>query len=233
MGLQFRQRVRVRFDKQGLLRFISHRDLMRLFERALRRAGLPLAVTQGYNPHPRLSFPLALGTGMAGENEVMEFELCEWMPLGAVREALTRQLPPGLLLRDLRAVSPQGSTTVTAIRYQVRFLGPPPVTDDQVASLLVRESIPVGRTRKGEPKTVDIRPFLTRLHLEGDCLSVECAVRDGSTTRPEEVLAALGVDVEAWLPRMEMARTQTVLAEPAEAAGPPRPAGRRPPRSRR
>lgn len=229
----FRQRVRVRFDKEGLVRFISHRDLMRLFERSLRRAGLPLAVTQGYNPHPRLSFPLALGTGMAGENEVMEFELCEWMPLGGVREALARQLPPGLLLRDLRAVSPQGTTIVTAIRYQVRFLASPPVSDDQVAALLVRESVPVSRTRKGEPKTVDIRPFLAGLRLEGNCLTVECAVRDGSTTRPEEVLAALGVDVEAWLPRMEMARTQTVLAEPTEAAGAPRPGGRRSARPRR
>jgi radical SAM-linked protein len=170
---------------------------------------------------------------MAGENEVMEFELSEWMPLGAVEGVLSRQLPAGLRLQELRAVSPQRTTTVTAIRYRVRFLEPPPVTDDQVASLLVRESIPVGRTRKGEPKTVDIRPFLTRVCLEGQSLSLECAVRDGSTTRPEEVLAALGVDVGAWLPRMEMTRTETVLAEPTEAAAPPRPAGRRAPRSRR
>jgi radical SAM-linked protein len=170
---------------------------------------------------------------MAGENEVMEFELCEWMPLATVGEALARQLPEGLLLRDLRAVSPHGRTAVTAIRYQVRFLAPPPVTDDQVATLLVRESVPVGRTRKGEPKTVDIRPFLTGLRLEGQCLSVECAVRDGSTTRPEEVLAALGVEVGAWLSRMEMTRTQTVLAEPTEAAGPSRPGVRRSARPRR
>jgi len=215
----FRERLRVRFCKQGLVRFISHRDLMRLFERALRRAGLPLAMTQGYNPHPRMSFPLALGTGMVGEDEVMEFELREWLPPATVREALARQLPADLRLRELRAVNPKGGAAVAAIRYRVRFLGPPPITEDRVAALLVRGSIPVRRVRKGQEKTVDIRPFLSRLSLEEGALVMECAVKQGSTTRPEEVLAALGVDVVAWLPRMELTRTETVLVEEGERQG--------------
>jgi len=221
----FRQRLRVRFDKGGLLRFISHRDLMRLFERALRRAGLPLAMTQGYNPHPRLSFPLALGTGMVGLNEVMEFELREWLPPGRIREALAPQLPPDIRLRELQAVSPRQKAAVTAIRYRVRFLQPPPISEDQVAALMVRDSIPVRRRRKGEEKTVDIRPFLRRLSLRDGELLMECAVKEGSTTRPEEVLEVLGLDLATWLARMEMVRTETVLAEPQ--AGPRRP-GRRP-----
>jgi len=224
----FRQRLRVRFEKRGLLRFISHRDLMRLFERALRRAGLPLATTQGYNPHPRLSFPLALGTGIVGEKEVMEFQLREWLPPAAVRQALARQLPPGIHVAELQPVAPGGGSSVTAIRYQVRFLEPAPVTEDQVAGLWVRERIPVRRRRKGEDKTVDIRPFLTGLRLQGETLIIECAVLEGRTTRPEEVLEALGVEVAEWLPRMELARTDVVLAEPSPATT--RPGGMRGPR---
>lgn len=224
----FRQRLRVRFRKEGLLRFISHRDLMRLFERALRRSVLPLAMTQGYNPHPRISFPLALATGMVGDDEVMEFELCEWLPPARVREALAAQLPADIGLRELRAVDPRGGASVTSICYSVRFLQPPPISEDQVAALLVRKSIPVERRRKGEQKTVDIRPFLTRLRLDGDVLVLECAVQQGSTTRPEEVLEALGLDVTAWLARMEITRTETVLAEAAQESGRARtPGGRR------
>ena len=229
----FRQRLRVRFDKKGLLRFISHRDLMRLFERALRRAGLPLVMSQGYNPHPRISFPLALGTGMAGENEVMEFELQEWLPAASVREALAREVPPDIALRELRAVRPGGGSTVTSISYRVRFLESPDVTEDRVSALLLRESIPVSRRRKGAEKTVDIRPFLDRLRLEGDTLLIQCAVDEGSTTRPEEVLQTLGMNVADWLPRMEMTRVETVLVDRAEKpTGPGRSSNRRGPQTK-
>jgi len=210
----FRQRLRARFHKKGLLRFISHRDLMRLFERALRRAELPLAMTQGYNPHPRLSFPLALGTGMVGLNEVMEFQLAEWLPPSAARRALQAQLPSEIVLQELTPVSARGGTTVTGICYEVTFDAKPPITADDVAALVVKERIPVRRQRKGETRVVDIRPFLERLTLQGDTLTIRCRVDNGSTTRPEEVLDALGVDVGTWLGRMRIARTDTVLNEP-------------------
>jgi len=230
----FRQRLRVRFDKKGLLRFISHRDLMRLFERALRRAALPLAMTQGYNPHPRISFPMALGTGIAGEDEVMEFELQEWLPATAVRESLALQLPPGITLREVRAVRPGGGSTVTGISYRVRFLQEPSLTKERVRALLQQRSIPVRRRRKGADKDVDIRPFLKDLRLDGDVLTMDCCVDQGSTTRPEEVLQSLGVDVAGWLPRMEMTRVETVLVDRTEEPrGPGRSTGRGRPQTKR
>ena len=185
-------------------------------------------MTQGYNPHPRISFPLALGTGMVGEHEVMEFQLREWLPPASVRERLTRELPPDIVIRDLDPVSPRGGAVVTALRYRVRFLGTPPVSEDELAELLVHDRILVRRQRKGGEKTVDIRPFISRLRLQGDILTMECVVNQGSTTRPEEVLEALGVDVAGWLGRMEIVRTDTVLAEPQGARGDgSRPVGRR------
>ena len=72
-----RHRVRIRFCKQGDLRWIGHRDLMRCMERLFRRAALPLGMSQGFHPKPRMSFPAALAVGIAAMDEVMELELAE------------------------------------------------------------------------------------------------------------------------------------------------------------
>ena len=69
---------RIRFEKAERMRFLSHHDLMRLFERAFRRTGLPLRMTEGYNPHPVISFPTALALGIESLDEVVEFELSRW-----------------------------------------------------------------------------------------------------------------------------------------------------------
>ena len=93
-GLVVRLRVRIRFSKQGDLRFIGHRDLMRCFERLFRRAGLALSFSQGFHPKPRMTFPLALAVGIEGIDEVMEVELAETSRGGAFRR-LAPQAPPG------------------------------------------------------------------------------------------------------------------------------------------
>ena len=74
---------RIRFTKTGRMRFLSHHDLMRLFERALRRTGLPLRMTEGYNPHPIISFPTALGLGIESLDEVLEFDVTKLQTDGA------------------------------------------------------------------------------------------------------------------------------------------------------
>jgi len=91
-----RQRVRMRFCKQGDLRLIGHRDLMRCLERLFRRAGLPLAMSQGFHPKPRMTFPSALALGIEGVDEVLELELTESPPAEELLQRLTPHAPPGL-----------------------------------------------------------------------------------------------------------------------------------------
>jgi radical SAM-linked protein len=101
-----RPRVRIRFRKQGDLRWISHRDLVRVFERLMRRAGLRLGMSEGFHPKARMTFPSALALGVEGLDEIMEFELAE--PLGAdeIARRLAEQAPAGLSLNEVRLMEP-------------------------------------------------------------------------------------------------------------------------------
>ncbi len=99
-----RDKVRLRFRKDGALRLLSHHDLMRCFERMLRRAALPVRQSQGFHPKPRLVFALSLPLGVIGCEEVVELELDEILPPEEVRERLVRQAPPGLDILSLRRI---------------------------------------------------------------------------------------------------------------------------------
>jgi radical SAM-linked protein len=101
-----RQRVRVRFRKQGDLRWISHRDLVRAFERLMRRAGLRLGMSEGFHPKARMTFPSALALGVEGLDEVMEFELAEPLDAEELARRLTAQAPAGLSLTEVRLMEP-------------------------------------------------------------------------------------------------------------------------------
>src|SRR5947209_19229041 len=90
-----RHKVRIRFRKAGDLRLVSHHDLMRCFERMLRRAGIPFQSTQGFNPKPRLVFALSLALGIVGHEEVADLELTEDLSAEEVQGRLAPQAPPG------------------------------------------------------------------------------------------------------------------------------------------
>ncbi len=91
-----RQRVRIRFTKQDDLRWISHRDLMRVWERLFRRAGVALSMTEGFHPKPRINFPSALAVGIAGLDELLEVDLAEQHTADSLQAAIQPELPPGM-----------------------------------------------------------------------------------------------------------------------------------------
>ncbi len=103
-----RPRVRIRFCKQGDLRLIGHRDLMRCLERLTRRAGLGLALSEGFHPKPRMTLPLPLAVGIEGEDEIMEVELTELPEGEELSPRLARQAPPGLTFRSVEVLPPGG-----------------------------------------------------------------------------------------------------------------------------
>jgi radical SAM-linked protein len=187
-----RQRVRIRFRKDGDLRLIGHRDLLRTFERLLRRCGVALSMSEGFHPKPRMNFPSALALGVEGLNEVMEAELAE--PLSA--EELTRRLaahaPAGLIINDVSLVPP-GTRKAQArlVSYELPVARErQPALHESVAALLSRESCIV--TREGAGRPIDVLGGIDRLHVEDGVLSMRLKVTDQADVRPTEVLHALG-----------------------------------------
>ena len=192
-----RQRVRMRFCKQGNLRLIGHRDLMRCVQRLFRRAGLPLAMSQGFHPKPRITFPSALALGIEGVDEVLEFELAESCTSGQLLQRLAPHAPPGLTLKSLE-VLPEGArkARVRRLSYQVpipsrRLEG----LAEKIDHLMAGSSCPIRRPNR--PTTIDLRPLLEELSLEEGKLRMRIRVGSGGDAGPRDVLSALGLsDVE-------------------------------------
>ena len=187
-----RQFFRLRFSKQGDVRFASHHDMMRVFERVLRRAALPLAMSRGFNPRPQISLPAPLSVGIAGQSEVVDFELAEWIRPDEVAARLERQMPKGIRLESLCNLPSRGDRRPRQFSYLVPLLVGHGLSPEDLEALLQQDEVPVERSRRGEARRVDIRPFIGRLRLGKDELHLLLHVTDAGTARPEEVLAALG-----------------------------------------
>lgn len=169
-------RVTIVFSRGKSLRFLSHLDMMRLWERALRRAGLPLRYSQGYHPHPRLSLALPLAVGMTAEAEWMEVEFLSPVPTEAIWERLSPQLPAGLSLKDILE-APSGAPSLAArvrgSEIEVVLSQPPPYEEvrERVRRFLEAEAVPVVETRQAGAgrrrrlRVVDLRKTVEAIEI--------------------------------------------------------------------
>ena len=209
-------RLRITFAKTPAMRYTGHLDLHRAWERTFRRAGLPLAYSQGFNPHPRLNLASALPLGFTGEAEVIDAWLEEDLPLSEVQSALQPALPPGLRLVQIESVDlhlPALQTVLEASEYRLVFLEPFPALEERLSELLSAVSLP----RRWRERDYDLRPLVLDIHLlPADStgltqLSLRLSAREAATGRPEEVVSALGRDPN--LARVH--RTRLLFRSPA------------------
>jgi radical SAM-linked protein len=198
------QRVRVRYAKRGRLRFTSHRDFARAFERALRRAAVPIAFSAGFSPHPKVSYVGAAPTGVASEAEYLEIGLAAPVDVERLRAALDAALPPGLdVLECVEAPAAGGdglADRVDASRWRVELPGVEPgVAAAAAAAFLAREVVEVERLTKDGRRSLDARSAVVSLTVgaspEGPtaaCAILDVVVRQVTpAVRPDDVLAAL------------------------------------------
>jgi radical SAM-linked protein len=189
-----RQRVRIRFRKAGDLRLIGHRDLVRTFERLLRRCRVPLSMSEGFHPKPRLNFPSALAVGISGLNEVMEVELAEPLSAEELKQRLADQAPPGLSINHVTLVQAgEKKPQPCRFTYELPVLGERrDQLQESISQLLAQEAHLVQRDGASGP--IDVRGGIDGLELEGDRLRLRLNVGRRASVRPGEVLAALGAD---------------------------------------
>ena len=207
-------RIRITFAKQGALRYTGHLDLHRLWERAARRAELPLAYSQGFHPQPKMTIAAALPLGFSSRCEVIDLRLEHEISLEGLSEKLQQTLPTGIRVSNVESVDeklPALQTQVSSAEYEVTL------TDSSSSFRVdgsdlkrridsVMESESLIRERRG--KTYDLRPLIEELKLESaGKIYMRLAAREGATGRPEEVLDILGIAFEET--RIE--RTQLIF----------------------
>jgi radical SAM-linked protein len=189
-----RQRVRIRFSKRGDLRLISHRDLMRTWERLFRRAQIRLSQTEGFHPKPKMMFPSALAVGIEGLEEVLEIELQRPCSADELVQAITPQLPQGLELCGIEMLDESArKARVHSVTFAV--VVPPErqtAVSERIEWLLAQASYDVHRESRARP--LDLRPLIEELRLDGGALVMRLRVDGDGSARPRELLSALGLD---------------------------------------
>jgi radical SAM-linked protein len=210
-------RIRITFAKQGALRYTGHLDLHKLWERAARRAELPLAYSQGFHPQPKMNIAAALPLGFSSRCEVIDMRLEHEIPLEGLREKLQGTLPTGIQVSSIETVdekSPALQTQVASAEYEVTLTEAVDGSELSRRITSVMEAESIIRERRG--KTYDLRPLIEELSvLESDGkrseperilagpqaptlykIFMRLAAREGATGRPEEVLDMLGIAFE-------------------------------------
>ena len=185
------QRMRIRYAKRGRLRFTSHRDFSRAFERAVFRARLPMAYSSGFNPHPRISYAGAAPTGSASEAEYLEIALADVVEPSWIEEQLRGTMPEGLDILEV-VESPGGSLAerLTGSRWRIETGSDPAALAAAVERFLGQDEILVERMTKKGLRSFDSRNAVVSLAADSDVLDlvlrhVEPAVR------PDDVLSGL------------------------------------------
>jgi len=189
-------RLRIRLAKVGLARFLSHLDLQRTVERGLRRAGLPLAFTQGFNPHPRISYASALATGTSSEGEFLDVDLTEPVDPGDFVSRANAHLPEGVRVLEARPAPEAGDSlmaSINAAAYRLTVTGAEEAAlRSAAAAFLAAGEVVVTREGRSGPKAVNIRPQVYELTVTGPG-ELRALVQTGSegNLKPEEVWAGL------------------------------------------
>lgn len=208
------QRVRLRFAKRGRLRFLSHRDVARSFERAVRRAGVPVSHSHGFSPHPRLSWVGAAPTGTASEAEYLEMGLTREVDLAALVTALDAALPAGIDIVDA-AVADGASLPdrIDASRWTVELPG---VTPDALRAaleaLLALDSLVVERVTPSGRRQIDVRAAVVSAVVEQGC-------PDDSDAPSASSLPSGGAPAEVCATMTAVVRQTTPAVRPDDVLG--------------
>jgi radical SAM-linked protein len=219
------QRLRITYRKDGPAKYVAHLDLMRSWERAIRRAKLPLAYSQGFSPHARIAMAAPLPVGTIGEREQMDIILTDGLDTTDVTKRIAAALPDGLAVVELQEVGerlPSLQSSVRAARYRVTFDAAEvaPASLREAADALIAAETLDWEEQRGpnkKPRRYDLRAAVMALGVSEDAdrtvIEMHLALADGNTGRPASVLAALEVEAAP----LEVVRTSIEVEQPKVA----------------
>jgi len=218
-------RLRLTFAKNNAVKYISHLDLMLAWERALRRAGIPLAYSEGFNPRPKIQAASGLPLGTTGSAEILDIIITQPVDPAEALRRIGPALPAGLAVHTVEEIPLKAPTLQNLLRqadYEVMVETDlsAEALNQRIARLLAADSILQNRQRKGKTEQFDLRPWLHHLYLlqtDGHTATLQMRLTAGQhgDLRPESVLAALGLS-DSWV---EVNRTRLIFEDdlpPAE-----------------
>ena len=207
-------RLRVRFKRGAEVKFISHLDIIRLWHRALSRAGIELAYSEGFNPHPRISLAAPLALGVTSEAELMDVVITRYISPQYFTACVSQQLPLGIEIVQVYPIAPTLPSLQSQVRYaeyvvEVEMKEGPKYVTEALASLLAQEHLPWQHQRDTGPKSYDLRALIDELWLnsrQGDQGTIGMRLRCDSSGsgRPEQVIKALGLSEPSSIHRTRL-----------------------------
>lgn len=184
---------RLRFEKAGDLRLLSHLDLLRSVERLCRRAEVPFAFTNGFHPGPKIVFALSLSLGIVGRNEVLEIETTTPFEPEDLRNRLNTFAPIGLTFKSAKLLEDKAKAMPRRSIYRLPLdLASIEPARDAVAKLLLEEKVWVPRL-KPRPRQVNVKPYLRQINVENDAIYFDLWVTQSGTARTDELIVKLGL----------------------------------------
>lgn len=202
---ELRYRLAIRYAIEGDLRFISHHDTLRLFERALARARVSVRYSEGFNPRPRMSLNLPRPVGVASRDETLILEMSGRVETHEVMQRLAEQMPAGLTLSQVEELAESDRRRPCEVEY-VLPIGPAEraAVSEKCVAFLRAPRIVIERAMKDStvPKQVDVRSYITHLEIEEDHLRWTQTISQAGTARLGEVLDAIGLDSRGQLHRV-------------------------------
>jgi radical SAM-linked protein len=196
------QRLRVTYARGDPQRYVSHLDMMRFWERALRRAHVPVSYSEGFTPHAQMTLGAPLSVGMTSRGELMEVFLAEGWALERFREAVQEQLPAGvhiLTVVEVPAAEPSIQSLLRSADYEYSLRADAPLNaiQERVLAFLGADSFPWEHKREKEIRRYDLRPLVIELRLDvvepTPVLHARLRAEEGATARPDQVAAALDI----------------------------------------
>ena len=214
------------FEKSPRLRHIGHLDIQRAVQRALRRSGLPVSYSKGFNPHILLTFASALSTGYSGKREIMEVQLEREVTPEAFLAAMNGAMPPDMQLSEAKVLPDQHVALMAAVQaadYTIDILDDAAARAfaDKLADFLRQESVIAMRRTKSGMKETDIRPLIHTLTMEGNALHAVMTLTERLACKPGMLLDALAAfcGLEA-APRAMVVRNALLGLDPAGQLAP-------------
>lgn len=200
-------KIRIKFRKHGMMKFIGHLDIMRYFQKAMRRAEIDICYSEGFSPHMIMSFASPLGVGLTSDGEYLDIEIGQEISSQSAVARLNKVMTEGMEVLSFRKI-PDGKASnamslVAAADYEVRFregCAPKPGWEDAFDAFFSQPSIPIVKKTKKSERTLDIRPLIYQMERHEDLLFMRLASGSANNLKPELVLEAFFSHADIRLP---------------------------------